>query len=252
MARRRLHLRDRNGSARAGREGRRRHDRGTDAAHDRQHRDDPPGGRRVARGRDQGDGAPLGRGPVPADTTRRTRRASRSRIRCAPPSAAPCPWTGCSSRSTASPTSAPERGRGMAAAAPVTRAEFDAVYAACSTWGVWGPGDRRGALNHITPEIVTGGGGAHPVGADRVVFVGARHGGGARQPEAGRAPHDAAARRPPGRLGRHAVQRRLRRRGVPRRVGLAHRRAVPRGLPGDGLQRRGGRRCRELGRRAAS
>jgi kynurenine formamidase len=44
----------------------------------------------------------------------------------------------------------------MAAAAPVTRAEFDAVYAACSTWGVWGQDDRRGALNHITPEIVKG------------------------------------------------------------------------------------------------
>jgi kynurenine formamidase len=44
----------------------------------------------------------------------------------------------------------------MAAAAPVTRAEFDAVYASCSTWGVWGPDDRRGALNHITPEIVKG------------------------------------------------------------------------------------------------
>jgi kynurenine formamidase len=44
----------------------------------------------------------------------------------------------------------------MAIAAPVTRAEFDAVYAACRTWGAWGPRDRRGALNHITPEAVKG------------------------------------------------------------------------------------------------
>jgi kynurenine formamidase len=42
----------------------------------------------------------------------------------------------------------------VAAAAPVGRAEFDAVYAACSNWGVWGPEDQRGALNHLTPEIV--------------------------------------------------------------------------------------------------
>jgi kynurenine formamidase len=42
----------------------------------------------------------------------------------------------------------------MAAAAPVTRAEFDAVYAACRTWGRWGADDRRGALNYLTPEIV--------------------------------------------------------------------------------------------------
>jgi kynurenine formamidase len=39
-------------------------------------------------------------------------------------------------------------------AKPTTRAEFDAVYAECSNWGVWGPDDQRGAVNYITPEIV--------------------------------------------------------------------------------------------------
>src|SRR5207247_10857839 len=40
-------------------------------------------------------------------------------------------------------------------APPTTRDEFDEVYAACSNWGVWGAGGGRGALNYITPEIVT-------------------------------------------------------------------------------------------------
>src|SRR3989440_6633743 len=39
-------------------------------------------------------------------------------------------------------------------AKPTTRSEFDAVYAACSNWGVWGPDDERGAANYITPDIV--------------------------------------------------------------------------------------------------
>jgi kynurenine formamidase len=39
-------------------------------------------------------------------------------------------------------------------AKPVTRAEFDEVFRACSNWGVWGPDDERGAANYITAEIV--------------------------------------------------------------------------------------------------
>ena len=39
-------------------------------------------------------------------------------------------------------------------APPITRDEFDEVYAACSNWGTWGGDDERGALNYITPEIV--------------------------------------------------------------------------------------------------
>ena len=39
-------------------------------------------------------------------------------------------------------------------AKPTTRSEFDAVYAACSNWGAWGPDDQRGAANYITPDIV--------------------------------------------------------------------------------------------------
>jgi kynurenine formamidase len=30
--------------------------------------------------------------------------------------------------------------------------EFDELFARCSTWGRWGADDRRGALNHITPD----------------------------------------------------------------------------------------------------
>jgi kynurenine formamidase len=37
---------------------------------------------------------------------------------------------------------------------PVTKQEFDAVFAAVRNWGRWGPDDELGTLNYITPEMV--------------------------------------------------------------------------------------------------
>ena len=50
--------------------------------------------------------------------------------------------------------------------APVTLAEFDAIFEAVKNWGRWGPDDELGTLNYITP---TGRGGRGPgqVGAAR-------------------------------------------------------------------------------------
>jgi kynurenine formamidase len=36
----------------------------------------------------------------------------------------------------------------------VSAEEFSALFRAVSTWGRWGDGDQRGALNHLTPERV--------------------------------------------------------------------------------------------------
>jgi kynurenine formamidase len=40
-------------------------------------------------------------------------------------------------------------------AAPLSRAEFDAIFERCRNWGKWGPDDQRGALNYLgTREVV--------------------------------------------------------------------------------------------------
>ena len=36
--------------------------------------------------------------------------------------------------------------------APVSLAEFDATFEAVKNWGRWGPDDRLGTLNHVTPD----------------------------------------------------------------------------------------------------
>ena len=38
--------------------------------------------------------------------------------------------------------------------APVTRAEFDAIFERVKNWGRWGPDDERGTLNYLTPACV--------------------------------------------------------------------------------------------------
>ena len=38
--------------------------------------------------------------------------------------------------------------------APVTLAEFDAMFEAVKNWGRWGPDDERGTLNYLTPDKV--------------------------------------------------------------------------------------------------
>jgi kynurenine formamidase len=40
----------------------------------------------------------------------------------------------------------------MGGAAPLSRTEFDAIFARCRDWR-WGAGDQRGALNHLTPDV---------------------------------------------------------------------------------------------------
>lgn len=42
----------------------------------------------------------------------------------------------------------------MNGAAPLSRAEFDAIFAHCRNWGRWGPDDQRGALNYLGPDEV--------------------------------------------------------------------------------------------------
>ena len=39
-------------------------------------------------------------------------------------------------------------------AAPVTLADFDAMFEAVKNWGRWGPDDERGTLNYLTPDKV--------------------------------------------------------------------------------------------------
>jgi kynurenine formamidase len=39
-------------------------------------------------------------------------------------------------------------------AQPLSRREFDAIFARCRNWGRWGPDDERGALNHLGPDEV--------------------------------------------------------------------------------------------------
>jgi kynurenine formamidase len=39
-------------------------------------------------------------------------------------------------------------------AAPVSRAEFDAIFEQCRNWGRWGADDERGALNYLGPAEV--------------------------------------------------------------------------------------------------
>jgi kynurenine formamidase len=43
--------------------------------------------------------------------------------------------------------------------APVTLREFDDIFESVKNWGRWGPDDRRGTLNYITPAMVAAGAG---------------------------------------------------------------------------------------------
>ena len=42
--------------------------------------------------------------------------------------------------------------------APVTLADFDAMFEAVKNWGRWGPDDERGTLNYLTPDKVAAAG----------------------------------------------------------------------------------------------
>jgi hypothetical protein len=42
--------------------------------------------------------------------------------------------------------------------APVTLAEFDAMFEAVKNWGRWGPDDELGTLNYLTPDKVAAAG----------------------------------------------------------------------------------------------
>jgi hypothetical protein len=44
--------------------------------------------------------------------------------------------------------------RTLTTPAPVTLAEFDAMFEAVKNWGRWGPDDERGTLNYLTPDKV--------------------------------------------------------------------------------------------------
>jgi kynurenine formamidase len=44
--------------------------------------------------------------------------------------------------------------RSLTTPAPVSLAEFDALFESVKNWGEWGPDDERGTLNYITPDKV--------------------------------------------------------------------------------------------------
>ena len=87
-------------------------------------------------------------------------------------------------------------GRTLTPPAPVSLAEFDALFELVKNWGRWGPDDERGTLNYLTPEKVAAA--ARLVRSGRTVSMAIpiNKVAGPGQPEPGRPLHVADARHP--------------------------------------------------------
>ncbi|MEZ5776566.1 MAG: hypothetical protein R3D33_18205 [Hyphomicrobiaceae bacterium] len=106
--------------------------------------------------------------------------------------------------------------RKLTPAAPVSLAEFDAMFEAVKNWGRWGPDDERGTMNYLTPDKVAA---AALVKSGRTVSMANpdQQGRRARQSQSGSPPHVADARHPDHDVGpvlRHVLPRH----GQPRRL----------------------------------
>ena len=130
--------------------------------------------------------------------------------------------------------------------APVTLANFDAMFEAVKNWGRWGPDDERGTLNYLTPDKVAAAAAPGAQRAHRLDGHSDQQGGRARQPQPRRAPHVAHAR-PPGQRKRAVLRDVLPGHGQPRRLPYPRRCAQSRGLSGTALQRQA-RRAADLTR----
>ena len=84
--------------------------------------------------------------------------------------------------------------RALTPPAPVTLADFDAMFEAVKNWGKWGPDDELGTLNYITPDKIAAA--ARLVSKGRCVSMAIpiNKQAGPGQSEPGRASHVADAR----------------------------------------------------------